>query len=108
MNIFYDIQNIYDNDMINIPELNLLNGIFNPYKTTKMLILVIPLSYMSVWIYVEARQYKSLILLYDECSSTILMIISMSKIKRTKDAVMHWQTKASNITTNNSLVKGKS
>ena len=108
MKIFYDIQNIYDNDMINIPELNLLHGIFNPYKTTKMLILVIPLSYMSVWIYVEARQYTSLILLYGECSSTILMIISMSKIKRTKDDVMHWQTQASNITTNNSLVESKS
>ena len=48
MKIFYDIQNIYDNDVINITELNLLHGIFNPYKTTKILILVIPLSYMSV------------------------------------------------------------
>ena len=48
MKIVYGKQNIYDNDVINIPELNLLHGIFNPSKTTKILILVIPLSYMSV------------------------------------------------------------
>ena len=48
MKIVYDIQNIYDNDVINIPEINLLHGIFNTSKTTNILILVIPLSYMSV------------------------------------------------------------
>ena len=84
MKIVYDIKYIYDNDVINIPELNLLYDMFNPSKTTKMLIIVIPLSYMSVWINAEARQYISLILLYGECSSTILMIIPTSKIKRKK------------------------
>ena len=93
MKIVYDIQNIHDNDLINIPELDLLHGIFNTSKTTKILILVIPQSYMSVWINVEARQYTYLSLLYGECSSTILMRISTSKIKRKKDAVMQWQPK---------------
>ena len=101
MKIVYDIKNIYDNDVINIPELNLLYDMFNPSKTTKMLILVIPLSCMSVWINAEARQYISLILLYSECSFTILMRIPTSKIKRTKYSVMQWQTQASKITTNN-------
>ena len=50
---------------------------------------------------VEARQCISLIFLYGECSSTILMRISKSKVKRTKYAVMQWQTQAINITTNN-------
>ena len=48
MKIVYDMQNIYDNDVINTPELNLLRDIFNPSKTTKILILIISLSYISV------------------------------------------------------------
>ena len=48
MKIVYGKQNIYDNDVINIPELNLLYDMFHPSKTTKMLVLVIPLSCMSV------------------------------------------------------------
>ena len=59
MKIVYDIQNIHDNDLINIPELDLLHGIFNTSKTTKILILVIPLSYMSVLI--PTRDRKSVV-----------------------------------------------
>ena len=47
------MRNIYNKNVNNINEFNLLHDILNNYKRTKISILVITLCYMDVQIYVE-------------------------------------------------------
>ena len=55
MNIFNDINIVHDNEVNNIYEWNLLHGILNHSKCTKIQIAILPLFYMVVWIHVQVK-----------------------------------------------------
>ena len=93
---------IHDKEVNKIAECNLLHDIINPIKRAKNLNSnYSPIINECMNNRLDIARFKnSRILFGSVCSSTIVMVRLVEKLRLEKDAVMQWQTQAGNITTN--------
>ena len=93
---------IHDNEVNNISKCNLLHDIINPPKHAKNInIQYSPILHGFMNTRKSTVKFKNLRILFNGgCSSTIVMKRLLIKLGPEKYSVMHWQTKAGNITNN--------